>query len=80
MFFKNVGVSIKEVTKSIDQQGLGCNSWDCGPISLQNVENYLSNNNLQNCYVDNYLSVNNHYNNKEWVYSVRRKHIIISMR
>ena len=79
MFFRHVDVSISEVTKSIDQQGLGFNSWDCGPIALQNVENYLSNYNLQNCYVDNYLYINNHHNSKEWVLSVRKKHIIISM-
>ena len=70
---------VYEVTKKIDQQGLGTNGWDCGPICLQNVESYLINVNLKNTDVDNYLDLNNQYASKDWIHAIRKKHIIISM-
>ena len=72
-FFKDVDVIVYEVNKNIDQQGLGTNGWDCGPICLQNVESYLTNVNLQNSNVDNYLDLNNQYANKEWMYAIRKR-------
>ena len=78
-FFKHVEVPISEVTKQTDQQGLGSNGWDCGPISIQNVEDYLINHSMNNIDVDNYFLSDNHFINRNRILDIRKRHIIISM-
>ena len=78
-FFIHTEVIVYEVTKIIDQQGLGINGWDCGPISLHNVENYLINIDIQNIDIDQYLIINHQFQNNDWIKGVRKTHITISM-
>ena len=81
MHFYNKNVVINQITKSLDQQGLGENGWDCGPIALQNVEDYLINFNILNENFNYYTIVDViSYNNNHMIHTIRKKHIIIALK
>ena len=81
MHFYNKDVVINQITKSLNQQGLGENGWDCGPIAVQNVEDYLINFNIMNENFNYYTIVDViSYNNNHIIHSIRKKHIIYGSR
>jgi hypothetical protein len=45
--------TISHVEKTIDQQGVGKNSWDCGPIIVQNIKDYITkSDSINDCFND----------------------------
>ena len=78
--FFNLDVVINQITKPIDQQGLGYNGWDCGPIAIQNVEDYLTHSDESNNNFNNYTIANHEsHRDVDLILAIRKKHIIIAL-
>jgi len=76
--FVLTGASITEITKVIEQQQKGENSWDCGPIAVSNIRDYVINLVTENVYFSQYSipSFIDSIDYEEKLVRARKEHII----
>lgn len=68
--------SITEVDKVIDQQGLANNAWDCGPIIISNIVDYIKNFNIRNTNFKEYsIKAKSDINHEQQIVDSRKLHI-----
>ncbi len=68
--------SITEVDKTLDQQGLGSNAWDCGPIIISNILDYIKNVNIKNTHFKEYsIKAISDINHEQQLIDLRNAHV-----
>ena len=66
---------VVQVDKSPDQQGKGGNAWDCGPIMISNITDYIKNWNIENTSVYKYsISDSSHADHEQQMTDARNLH------